>query len=202
MELEAEQNESNMLPDINSLAIVRSPCQIEKPERESEEEGSIEPKSSTDLHTEEKKEEICENGNTFLYRNVAKSEEERFGEWTDDEKAHFLECMKLYPPIDSKWGLFSAHVPGRNGYQCRRFYKDLIKKGEMVPLMGNIVEPISPPASNPSSDVIDSKPVSGQESLSSAVTLKWSPRMREPWKLLEQKCVSIPLRFSSRSEAT
>jgi hypothetical protein len=76
-----------------------------------------------------------EDPNAYLYRNLPLGVERRIGPWTDDEKQRFMD--KLHEvrgdrtTVDGKWGLFSMAVPGRVGYQCSNFYRQLIAAGEI-----------------------------------------------------------------------
>jgi hypothetical protein len=73
--------------------------------------------------------------NCYLYRNPPVGVERRNGPWTVEEKAKFMERLKEVrghkTTVDGKWGLFSTAVPGRVGYQCSNFYRQLIADGEV-----------------------------------------------------------------------
>ena len=71
------------------------------------------------------------NPNAFYYRHVDPGQVKKTGPWDDDEKVIFLRAIKLHPPTQGKWGLFSMHIPGRVGYQCRNFYHRLLESGEI-----------------------------------------------------------------------
>ncbi|KAH0785121.1 Myb-like DNA-binding domain containing protein [Histomonas meleagridis] len=73
--------------------------------------------------------------NAFLYRNPPIGVPHKTGPWTDDEKKAFLKHLKEVrgdnDTIEGKWGLFSMAIPGRVGYQCSNFYRQLILAGEV-----------------------------------------------------------------------
>jgi len=48
--------------------------------------------------------------------------------WTEQEKILFLYSLECYPP-EGQWGLFSINIPGRTGWECEQFCKQLIKEG-------------------------------------------------------------------------
>jgi hypothetical protein len=115
------------------------------------------------------------NPNTFFYRNVAPGETHRTGAWTPEEKRLFLEAFERDPPLAETWGLFAAHIPGRVGYQCRHFYRCLVESGELKPHPG-----LDPKRLPPEVPVPESETEVRQ-------TVKWSPRMKEPWLTLKGK---------------
>jgi len=57
-----------------------------------------------------------ENPNAYYYRFNAPGEEQRTGEWSEEEEKRFFEAVKR--GIDYRWGIFSMKFPGRVGYQC------------------------------------------------------------------------------------
>ena len=73
--------------------------------------------------------------NAFLYRNPPIGVAHKTGPWTIEEKNAFLKRLKEVrgnkDTIDGKWGLFSMAIPGRVGYQCSNFYRQLILAGEV-----------------------------------------------------------------------
>jgi hypothetical protein len=69
------------------------------------------------------------NPNAFFYRHVAPGEVARGGPWTEAETSLVLEVLKEHPPGTNGWGLFSRHIPGRAGYQCRAHFKRLVAAG-------------------------------------------------------------------------
>lgn len=74
--------------------------------------------------------------NAFLYRNVPPGVARKNGPWTEAEKQAFLKRMKEIrgksSTIDGRWGYFSLAIPGRVGYQCSNFYRQLIAAGEIT----------------------------------------------------------------------
>jgi hypothetical protein len=71
-----------------------------------------------------------ENPNAYYYRFNAPGEEQKNGHWSPDEEKLFFEVAKQYP-VNTKWGLFSIHIPGRVGYQCSNFYRQLLRSGRI-----------------------------------------------------------------------
>jgi hypothetical protein len=73
--------------------------------------------------------------NAYLYRNPPAGVEQRIGPWTAEEKAQFLARLKEVRgdglTVDGQWGLFSVGIPGRVGYQCSNFYRQLLANGEL-----------------------------------------------------------------------
>lgn len=114
------------------------------------------------------------NPNSFLYRHVMPGEEKRNGPWSEEEKAAFIEAIKIHPPTSGHWGIFSRHVPGRVGYQCCAFYKKLVAAGELSGLDEQAIE------ANP--DVLSSVSVSTKEPSASSPKKK---RDKEKEKALQ-----------------
>jgi hypothetical protein len=71
-----------------------------------------------------------ENPNAYYYRFNAPGEEQKNGHWAPDEEKLFFDVAKIYP-VNTKWGLFSMHIPGRVGYQCSNFYRQLVRTGRI-----------------------------------------------------------------------
>jgi hypothetical protein len=73
--------------------------------------------------------------NAYLYRHRLPGEQHRFGVWTAEEKELFTRRLAELGGTDEAfggdWGLFSRGIPGRVGYQCSAFYRNLVKKGEI-----------------------------------------------------------------------
>jgi len=67
------------------------------------------------------------NPNAYYYRFNDPNEEQKNGKWTKEE--HYL-FMKRLTELGSndKWGVFSQVIPGRVGYQCSNYYRQLIKE--------------------------------------------------------------------------
>jgi hypothetical protein len=53
----------------------------------------------------------------------------RTGRWSTAEHTLFLSALRVYFPFSSKWGLFSALIPGRVGVQCRSRFNALVRAG-------------------------------------------------------------------------
>lgn len=74
--------------------------------------------------------------NTFLYRNCPPGVERKVGAWSAEEKKLFMKRLKEIrgdnPTLEGKWGIFSLAIPGRVGYQCSNFYRQLIAQGEVT----------------------------------------------------------------------
>ena len=71
--------------------------------------------------------------NSYFYRNCLPNEQFKTNKWTSEEKQQFLKVLKKYKDQNEpiKWGIFSIDIPGRVGYQCANFYRQLIKDGEI-----------------------------------------------------------------------
>ena len=69
------------------------------------------------------------NENAYYYRFNAPGEAQATGKVSEEEKAIFLKLVS--EGVDYKWGIFSKRMPGRVGYQCSNFYRQLIKNGEL-----------------------------------------------------------------------
>jgi hypothetical protein len=70
------------------------------------------------------------NPNSFFYRNRPPGDPQRFGSFTPDEEAAFLERLRHFREDlhidDGLWGLFAVPLRGRVGYQCSNFHRSLI----------------------------------------------------------------------------
>jgi len=53
------------------------------------------------------------------------------GPWTEEEQILFISLLGKYGP--GNWGVFSTHIPGRVGFQCAEFYRELVKSGLITP---------------------------------------------------------------------
>lgn len=75
--------------------------------------------------------QIIKNPNAFFYRNRPPGDPQKYGPFTNEEEAQFLERLKYFRDElnvnDGLWGLFSIPIRGRVGYQCSNFYRLLIK---------------------------------------------------------------------------
>ncbi|ORX93837.1 hypothetical protein K493DRAFT_284294 [Basidiobolus meristosporus CBS 931.73] len=65
------------------------------------------------------------NPNAYFYRHVEPGVEQWTGDWTEEEKTHFLKVAAEFGCGD-KWGLFSSYIPHRVGYQCSNFYRQYV----------------------------------------------------------------------------
>ncbi|CAB4378462.1 hypothetical protein RhiirA5_353860 [Rhizophagus irregularis] len=68
--------------------------------------------------------------NTYYYRFNAPGEEQKKGQWTQEEEELFFKRLKEIG-ADGQWGIFSMAIPGRVGYQCSNFYRLLIETGRV-----------------------------------------------------------------------
>ncbi|KAI8375584.1 hypothetical protein EDC96DRAFT_495808 [Choanephora cucurbitarum] len=70
------------------------------------------------------------NPNEYYYRFNAPGELQRTGKWSDEEHALFLKRLAEHG-ANSQWGIFSIAIPGRVGYQCSNYYRQMIKKRQI-----------------------------------------------------------------------
>lgn len=59
---------------------------------------------------------IDQNPNSYYYRFNAPGEEQRKGQWTEEEKKVFYKRLEEVG-ANGQWGIFSMSIPGRVGYQ-------------------------------------------------------------------------------------
>lgn len=71
---------------------------------------------------------LQDNPNAYYYRFNAPGEAQKNGAWQESERALFM-ARRDEIGCDGRWGLFSMVIPGRVGYQCSNFYRQLIKDG-------------------------------------------------------------------------
>lgn len=64
--------------------------------------------------------------NTYYYRFNAPGEEQRTGQWTEEEQRLFHARLKEIG-ANGQWGIFSMTIPGRVGYQCSNYYRYLVE---------------------------------------------------------------------------
>ncbi|KAJ1966475.1 hypothetical protein GGI12_000050 [Dipsacomyces acuminosporus] len=64
--------------------------------------------------------------NTYYYRFNAPGEEQRTGQWTEEEQKLFHARLKEIG-ANGQWGIFSMTIPGRVGYQCSNYYRYLVE---------------------------------------------------------------------------
>lgn len=70
------------------------------------------------------------NPNTYYYRFNDPGEEQKHGKWSDEEKKLFMKRMEEMGEC-GQWGIFSMAIPGRVGYQCANFYRQLVANKEI-----------------------------------------------------------------------
>ncbi|KAK4522798.1 hypothetical protein GAYE_PCTG30G0688 [Galdieria yellowstonensis] len=68
---------------------------------------------------------MYKNPNAYFYRHTCPGEEQKYGEWTEEEIELFVRVAKTYGSGD-KWGLFASHIPHRVGYQCSAAYREIV----------------------------------------------------------------------------
>lgn len=73
------------------------------------------------------------NQNDFFYRLNRLGETVGQRDWTEEERKLFFNRLEQVGP--HKWGLFSYPIPGRVGYQCQRYYHNLLASKEVKPSM-------------------------------------------------------------------
>lgn len=72
------------------------------------------------------------NSNAYYYRFLNPGEEQKTGKFTEEEGELFMrEMTKRNCLIEGRWGDFSRAIPGRVGYQCSSYYRQLIKEGKV-----------------------------------------------------------------------
>ena len=64
------------------------------------------------------------NPNAYFYRFNKIGEEQGKGSFSKDEKKRFKALIAK--GVDYRWGIFSMQFPGRVGYQCSNFYRQLV----------------------------------------------------------------------------
>jgi len=70
------------------------------------------------------------NPNAYYYRFNDVGEVQGKGKFSVDEKKRFKELISK--GVNYRWGMFSMEFPGRVGYQCSNFYRQLVTSGEIV----------------------------------------------------------------------
>ncbi|ETO25354.1 hypothetical protein RFI_11783, partial [Reticulomyxa filosa] len=65
--------------------------------------------------------------NAYYYRFNEEGEQQKTGLWADEEHALFMKRL-IEMGANVQWGVFSMTIPGRVGYQCSNYYRDLVKK--------------------------------------------------------------------------
>jgi hypothetical protein len=73
---------------------------------------------------------IDKNPNSYYYRFNAPGEEQRTGPWTQAEQKLFHQRLKEMG-ANGQWGVFSMVIPGRVGYQCSNYYRQLIETNKI-----------------------------------------------------------------------
>jgi len=74
---------------------------------------------------------LSKSPNVFLFQNTLPGITPKKGPWTEEEQILFISLLGKYGP--GNWGVFSTHIPGRVGFQCAEFYRELIKSGLIAP---------------------------------------------------------------------
>ncbi|OHT12704.1 Myb-like DNA-binding domain containing protein [Tritrichomonas foetus] len=85
------------------------------------------------------------NPNAYYYRNLRPGEKQRNGKWTAEETKNFMNRIKQmskknFYEVAPQWGIFSMEIPGRVGYQCANFYRNLVLEGKIVDPRYKIVD--------------------------------------------------------------
>ncbi|KAI8870876.1 hypothetical protein GQ42DRAFT_134232 [Ramicandelaber brevisporus] len=75
--------------------------------------------------------QISKNPNSYYYRFNAPGEVQRTGAWTDDEQKLFHQRLAAVG-ANGQWGIFSMTIPGRVGYQCSNYYRQLIETRQII----------------------------------------------------------------------
>lgn len=80
------------------------------------------------------------NPNQYYYRFNDPGIPQATGKWSSKDKALFLKVITEYgvdyrvnqlAGHEGQWGIFSTHIPGRVGYQCSNYYRQLVKEGKI-----------------------------------------------------------------------
>ena len=78
---------------------------------------------------------IFTNPNSFFYRNRPPGDPQKFGPFSAEEEAQFIERLRYFREelgiYDGLWGLFAVPLRGRLGYQCSNFYRQLVAEGKV-----------------------------------------------------------------------
>lgn len=75
--------------------------------------------------------QIDTNPNAYYYRFNRPGEKQGTGVFSEQERERFFARLAEVG-ADGKWGLFALKMPGRVGYQCANFYRQLLARGEIV----------------------------------------------------------------------
>eukprot|EP01135_Chromosphaera_perkinsii_P004303 Nk52_evm15s276 gene=Nk52_evmTU15s276 len=73
---------------------------------------------------------IDTNPNAYYYRFNAPGEDQANGGWSEYEHELFMKRLEEVG-ANGQWGIFSQSIPGRVGYQCSNYYRQLIAKGKI-----------------------------------------------------------------------
>lgn len=68
--------------------------------------------------------------NAYYYRFNHPGEKQKNGKWSKEEKELFLKRIEEMG-VSGQWGIFSMAIPGRVGYQCANFYRQLLENNEI-----------------------------------------------------------------------
>jgi hypothetical protein len=70
------------------------------------------------------------NPNAYYYRFLDPGEEQKTGPFSEEEEEVFLQRLAEVG-ANGKWGIFSHGLPGRVGYQCSAFYRQLVRESKV-----------------------------------------------------------------------
>ncbi|KAI8077939.1 uncharacterized protein B0P05DRAFT_543411 [Gilbertella persicaria] len=73
---------------------------------------------------------LDKNPNSYYYRFNAPGEQQQKGKWTKEEHQLFLDRLEELG-ANSQWGIFSMAIPGRVGYQCSNYYRQMIESKQI-----------------------------------------------------------------------
>ncbi|KAK8898583.1 hypothetical protein M9Y10_000875 [Tritrichomonas musculus] len=87
---------------------------------------------------------LMKNPNSFFYRNRPPGEAQKYGSFSPEEEAKFLERVRYFREDlhidDGLWGLFAVPLNGRLGYQCSNYYRYLVSEGKIKDSRYKILE--------------------------------------------------------------
>ncbi|KNC48070.1 uncharacterized protein AMSG_04301 [Thecamonas trahens ATCC 50062] len=88
-------------------------------------QGNTEGWSAARVHAYE---QIGTNPNAYYYRFNAPGEKQGRGKFSAEEHALFMARLAEVGAA-GQWGIFAMGIPGRVGYQCANYYRQLIERG-------------------------------------------------------------------------
>ena len=68
--------------------------------------------------------------NRYLYRFNMPQEQQRMGPFTSEEHKLFMQRVHQLG-ANNNWGIFSMTIPGRVGYQCGEYWRQLMRNGSV-----------------------------------------------------------------------